>query len=223
MVSIKIVTRLLLNLIYPNTCLICHRLVHKEDETICSNCWEHFEAIPKENRVSSLYISQGLDSVYSGWYFKNQFDHVIHSLKYTDRAKLGLELGYHLGKFLRIEDFNFIDSITAVPLHRTKLRDRGYNQAEWIGKGIAKMWQIPFDNKMLKRTLYTVSQTTLNRQERLENMAHAFKVIKEVNDLSILIVDDVLTTGATTSACAVALKEAGATQVHVATLSAPSN
>jgi predicted amidophosphoribosyltransferase len=82
-------------------------------------------------------------------------DDVIHSLKYSDRAKLGLELGLHLGQLISPETFGPVDFLTSVPLHRVKYRDRGYNQAEWIGKGVAEIWQIPFTKQILKRNRFT--------------------------------------------------------------------
>jgi len=202
--------------------MVCKQLFEHNDQTICSSCWENFDEIPKENMVDELLVNDGIDSAFSSWNFKNGFDDVIHSLKYSDMAKLGKELGYRLGKNITLGDFQSIDSITAVPLHRVKYRDRGYNQAEWIGKGVAEIWQIPFDKKILKRNRFTVSQTTLNKEERQANMANAFTVDKNVTGKSVLVVDDVLTTGSTTSACAQVLKKAGATYVHVLTLSSPS-
>jgi len=202
--------------------MVCKQLFEHNDQTICSSCWKNFDEIPKENMVDELLVNDGIDSAFSSWNFKNGFDDVIHSLKYSDMAKLGKELGYRLGKNITLGDFQSIDSITAVPLHRVKYRDRGYNQAEWIGKGVAEIWQIPFDKKILKRNRFTVSQTTLNKEERQANMANAFTVDKNVTGKSVLVVDDVLTTGSTTSACAQVLKKAGATNVHVLTLSSPS-
>lgn len=219
---IKDIYYLLLDFIYPNKCIVCKHFVGHNDQTICSSCWGNFDEIPKQNMVGDLLVNDGIDSAFSSWNFKNGFDDVIHSLKYSDMAKLGKELGYRLGKNITPEDFQSIDSITAVPLHSVKYRDRGYNQAEWIGKGLADIWQIPFDKKILKRNRFTLSQTTLNKEERLANMANAFTVEKDVTGQSVLVVDDVLTTGSTTSACAKALKKAGATHVHVLTLSAPS-
>lgn len=219
---IKDIYYLLLDFIYPNKCIVCKRFVGHNNRSICSSCWENFDEMPKQNMVKELSVNDGIDSAFSSWNFKNGFDDVIHYLKYNDMAKLGKELGYRLGKNITPGDFQSIDSITAVPLHRVKYRDRGYNQAEWIGKGLADIWQIPFDKKILKRNRFTISQTTLNKEERQANMANAFSVEKDVTGKSILVVDDVLTTGSTTSACAIVLKNAGAKQVHVLTLSAPS-
>jgi ComF family protein len=168
-----------------------------------------------------MLVTDRLDSIYSGWYFTHGLDDVIHSLKYSDRAKLGLELGRHLGQLISPETFGPVDFLTAVPLHRVKYRDRGYNQAEWIGKGVAEIWQIPFTKQFLRRNRFTVSQTTLNKEDRKANMAEAFNAQGNIENMSIVIVDDVLTTGSTMSACASTLKKAGAVHLYAMTLSAP--
>jgi ComF family protein len=168
-----------------------------------------------------MLVTDGLDAAYSGWYFIQGIDDVIHSLKYSDRAKLGLELGHQLGQLISPATFESVDVLTAVPLHRVKFRDRGYNQAEWISKGVADIWQIPFSKQILKRKRFTISQTTLNQEERKANMADAFRVYGNVENKSIVIIDDVLTTGSTMSACATSLKKAGAAHVFALTVSAP--
>lgn len=219
---IKDIYFLLLDHIYPNTCIACKQFVGYREQSICSSCWNRFEEIPKQNKVNELAVNDGIDSAFSMWSFNHGFDNVIHTLKYSDMAKLGNELGARLGKNISIKDFQSVDTITAVPLHRVKYRDRGYNQAEWIARGLASIWKIPFDKTILKRIRFTISQTTLNKEKRQANMANAFSVEKDVTHKSILIIDDVLTTGSTTSSCAQVLKKAGACHVHVLTLSAPS-
>lgn len=195
--------------------------MENQDNSFCSVCIQKFNPIPKTDRIDNLLISEGLDAAYSGWYYSDGIDDLIHSLKYNDRAKLGLELGRHLGQYLSPETFGTVDFLTSVPLHNVKFRDRGYNQAEWISKGVADIWQIPYKKQILKRNRFTVSQTTLNKEERKTNMANAFKSQESVKNKSIAIIDDVLTTGSTMSACAVSLKQAGALHVYALTVSAP--
>ena len=202
-------------------CLICNQFINTNRNAFCSKCKENFMPIITSNRINKLLVSDGLDAAHSGWYFTQGLDDLIHSLKYNDRAKLGLELGRHLGQLISPETFGHVDLLTAVPLHRVKLRDRGYNQAEWIGKGAAEIWQIPFKKQIIKRNRFTVSQTTLNKEERKTNMDNAFSVKRNVENMSIVIFDDVLTTGSTMSACALSLKKAGAAQVSALTVSTP--
>ena len=126
-----------LDQVYPNVCLLCKQFIKDHSNALCQDCWQSFKPIPKSNRLNNMLVTDRLDSVYSGWYFTHGLDDVIHSLKYSDRAKLGLELGLHLGQLISPETFGPVDFLTSVPLHRVKYRDRGYNQAEWIGKGAA--------------------------------------------------------------------------------------
>ena len=211
----------ILDQVYPNVCLLCKLFIKDHSNALWQDCWQSFKPIPKSNRLNNILVTDGLDAVYSGWYFTHGLDDVIHSLKYSDRAKLGLELGRHLGQLISPETFGPVDFLTAVPLHRVKYRDRGYNQAEWIGKGVAEIWQIPFTKQFLKRNRFTVSQTTLNKEDRKANMAEAFNAQGNIENMSIVIVDDVLTTGSTMSACASTLKKAGAVHLYAMTLSAP--
>ena len=210
-----------LDQVYPNVCLFCKLFIKDHSNALCQDSWQSFKPIPKSNRLNNMLVTDRLDSIYSGWYFTHGLDDVIHSLKYSDRAKLGLELGLHLGQLISPETFGPVDFLTSVPLHRVKYRDRGYNQAEWIGKGVAEIWQIPFTKQILKRNRFTVLQTTLDKEDRKANMANAFNAQGNIENMSIVIVDDVLTTGSTMSACASTLKKAGAVHVYAMTVSAP--
>jgi len=109
-----------------------------------------------------------------------------------------------------------IDLIIPIPLHRLRKIDRGYNQSYYIAKGLSKYFNIPLSGKILFRSKFTKSQTTLNLKEREENISGAFnlKKHKTVSGKNILLVDDVITTGATTNECAKVLLEAGANNVY---------
>ncbi len=217
----KSVSYFFLDQVFPHICLLCNKFMEDHSNALCLDCWQNFKPIPQSNRLQNMLVTDGLDAAYSGWYFIQGIDDVIHSLKYSDRAKLGLELGHQLGQLISPATFESVDVLTAVPLHRVKFRDRGYNQAEWISKGVADIWQIPFSKQILKRKRFTISQTTLNQEERKANMADAFRVYGNVENKSIVIIDDVLTTGSTMSACATSLKKAGVAHVFALTVSAP--
>ena len=180
-----------------------------------------FEKSILGNWVENLSHSEGLDGVYSGWYFNDQIQRVIHSLKYEERAKLGWELGHHLGNMFPSFQVGDLDFLVPVPLHSVKKREREYNQAKWIAKGLSSIWGIPVDFSILKRKKYTETQTMLSSLERKENMDKAFEVKRMTTGLNIGIIDDVLTTGSTMSACAVMLKEKGFQSVFAITCSTP--
>jgi ComF family protein len=140
---------------------------------------------------------------------------IIHQLKYGGMSTLGVELGRCLGK--RLQDSLDDPSsclLVPVPLHTVKLRERGYNQSAFLCKGIAETTDIPIAAS-LKRTRYTRSQTKLSREERQENVAGAFEVRKDVlfEQKTLILIDDVITTGATTVECARALRNYGAEKI----------
>jgi len=223
MVSLKYFSQFIKDLVFPNECLICKEMIREETNAVCHNCLMNFEEIPQIDRRNKLLVEEDLDGVMSGWYFKNGMEDVIHSLKYDERAKLGLELGRHLGQIIPSNSFGKIDYIIPIPLHKVKLRERGYNQAEWIAKGIARSWDLPVYNSSLIRDRFTVSQTTLNKEDRKANMKNAFTVKNNTINASIILIDDVLTTGSTMSACASVLKNEGAKTVYGLTISAPKD
>ena len=210
-----------LDLFFPNQCLVCSKGIFRSSDSICTQCFMSFEKTNLGNWIENVSHSEGLDGVYSGWYFNDQIQRVIHSLKYEERAKLGWELGHHLGNMFPSLQVGDLDFLVPVPLHSVKKRERGYNQAKWIAKGLSSIWGIPVDFSILKRKKYTETQTMLSSLERKENMDKAFEVKRMTTGLNIGIIDDVLTTGSTMSACAVMLKEKGFQSVFAITCSTP--
>jgi ComF family protein len=137
--------------------------------------------------------------------------HIIHHLKYSDRVSLARPLGDLLRKYLDQEDFHGT-VIIPVPLHRARERARGYNQAELIAARLGR----PIARRILRRRKNTLSQTGLSRAQRKRNLAGAFVVHGSLSG-SVIVVDDVYTTGATMNEIAKTLKRAGAERVEVLT------
>jgi ComF family protein len=132
------------------------------------------------------------------------YQSLLHDLKYRGNRKAGLYLGRLLGQALKHTSFSDCDLIIPVPLHRHRLKQRGYNQSEIIARGISEITGIPVENHLIGRKKNVRSQTTMNRQERFENMATAFSLCDyhpDLNEKKILIIDDIITTGATLEAC----------------------
>ena len=140
-----------LDIFFPNQCLVCNKGIFRSSDSVCSQCLMSFEETNLGNWVKNLSHSEGLDGVYSGWYFNEQIQRVIHSLKYEERATLGWELGHHLGNMLPLTQVGDLDFLIPVPLHSVKKRERGYNQAKWIAKGLSSIWEVPVDPSILKR------------------------------------------------------------------------
>lgn len=156
-------------------------------------------------------------------YFKKgaRVQNIIHSLKYKGRKDLGIKLGIMIAeRLLMSAGYAGIDLIIPVPLHRTRESLRGYNQSLCIAKGISKTLNVPVNSISLLRKKATASQTKKGRYKRFENMQCVFSVAhsEALKGKHILLVDDVITTGATLEACGIALFEAGIEKLSVATV-----
>lgn len=156
-------------------------------------------------------------------YFTNNglLQHLLHELKYKGKKEVGDYLGSRLGLSLKNADWiASVDMIIPVPLHAAKQARRGYNQSAFIAEGMSRMLQIPVDEKALVRVKDTDSQTHKTRNERVQNMADAFMINTNVNlsNKHILLCDDVLTTGATLEACALALRKEESIKISIVTI-----
>ncbi len=146
---------------------------------------------------------------------------LIHALKYEGCPRIGLDFGAELGMTLATLGFDRYDAVVAVPVHAARRRERGYNQAEEIAAGVRAALNIPVAADLIRRRRYTVSQTTLAAGERTQNLQKAFcagRNAQAARGATLLLVDDVLTTGSTLNACAATLLELGARRVDAATL-----
>ncbi len=221
--SIRSFFSCLIDFVYPPLCLSCHRLLGRDVEFVCSDCWCSIHAAATESPLfvetaGKLTASGVVDGLVSLYVFEKEgvFQVVVHNLKYGGVQELGLELGRRLGREIAEQGVR-ADAIVPVPLHRRKLRERGYNQAELIARGVSEISGTPVWSDLVRRKKYTKTQTTLTLNERRENMEDAFEsTIKrkgEVKGKTILLIDDVVTTGATIIGCARVLHASGAQRV----------
>nr|WP_255709825.1 ComF family protein [Pontibacter harenae] len=152
---------------------------------------------------------------------KGRVQRLLHQLKYRGAQELGEHLGKLYGSLLSDHHYaTEFDLILPVPLHKLKLRKRGYNQSDAFAKGLADAMHLPWSNKILIRNVNTSTQTQKTRIDRWQNVEQVFQVNQpsEVKGKRILLVDDVMTTGATLEACAIALLAEGATEISVTTI-----
>jgi ComF family protein len=217
-----------ISLIFPNQCYGCNNVLSKQETGICVNC---FANLPRtnyekdfENPVAKLFWGR-LQLVYglSAFQFnkKGVIQKLMHELKYKNATIVGEILGRELGETVSKSKIPIpVDAIISVPLHPKKLRQRGYNQSDFIAKGVAEVLNKPILSQAVERTFYSTSQTKKGRYARWENVDEIFN-IKQPDILKgqhILVVDDVVTTGATLESCCSAILKVEATQVSIATI-----
>lgn len=209
----------LLNLLFPwdNLCCLCQRTLVGNEHILCSHC-EATLAKCILTPLERLSVHEPLMLCLSAFSYETAARDLIHQLKYSSNASAALVLGLHmcaaLLDSLAIRDW---DAVVPVPLHPSKLRFRGYNQAQLLAQEIAACYGFSMRPELLKRIKATKSQTKRTATERLAAMQGVFEATAEAQGLSILLVDDVLTTGATATACAEALLRAGARTVTLIT------
>jgi len=210
-----------LDLLFPNICSVCGQENFYSRDPVCAGCDDQWIPMDLKNRVQELAVRENIDRAYTGWEFGPELRALIHPLKYQDRARIGSYLGRRLGRRVK-EKMNLeLDALIPVPLHPVKYRERGYNQAQWICRGLSRELQLPMWPKAITRVKYTISQTTLDREERQNNMQQAFHTRKDMAGKTIAVIDDVLTTGSTISSLAGTIKDAGAKTVVALTVAAP--
>ena len=150
------------------------------------------------------------------------YQNLLHDLKYRGNKKAGYYLGRLLGQELKQTVFSDCNVMIPVPIQRKRLKKRGYNQSEIIARGVSEICGIPLACNLLLRKGKSKSQTSMNRQERFENISAAFSLSDQSVDYyskKILIIDDVVTTGATLEACSQLLIQHCNCQVYIATVS----
>lgn len=169
--------------------------------------WGRF---PFEQAIAFLYFQKG-----------SRVQNLMHQLKYNKRPEIGIMLGELFAyQLLRSEGWKKADFIIPVPLHPTKLKKRGYNQSEQISLGLASILQLPLSTNHLVRITHTETQTKKSRYGRYENLKDTFSV-KNDSQLShkhVMLVDDVMTTGATLEACSLELLKVEGLKISICTI-----
>ncbi len=208
------------NLVYPQFCNECEVALKPKESLFCRLCLKsNLEKTNLGNWVGELKTSDYLDEALSLLWFSSMVQECIHHLKYH-QFKIVVSNLFDVAFDNNCFDIENYSLIVPIPLHRVKFRERGFNQAEVIAQKISDNYNIPINTKLLKRTHYTNTQTKLNITERRANVHNAFRSEQNLSG-NILLVDDVLTTGATSSACAQSLKYNGCKLIGVFTLATP--
>ena len=217
-----------INLYFPHYCLTCQESLVKGETLVCTNClYELPQATHHQepDNIVTQRLAGRLPVRHAMALYKfrksGKVQHLLHHLKYQHKPLLGIVLGRRYGILLKESHLCMtFDLVVPVPLHSSKLRKRGYNQSDFFAKGIAEVLNIPWSKQYLKRTKNAVTQTRKSKLGRLESVDNAFCVtdMQALHNQHILLVDDIITTGATLEACGLVLLAAGIKELSVATI-----
>lgn len=231
----------LAEIIYPRYCLLCRKRnpLLEADEPVCSSCISKIRPITSPfckkcgRKILRFDASGGIcalccksqfhfDRAFAGYPYEGVIKELIHQFKYKNKIALGKRLSGLLIEFT--EEYSLpldgCDYVIPIPLYRAKLREREFNQARILARYLSCHYKLTQVDNNLQRIRNTATQTELDKSARLENVRGAFKLKnpQALKDKTILLIDDVLTTGATASEAAGVLKSAGASAVYVLTL-----
>ncbi|WP_333818574.1 ComF family protein [Ohtaekwangia sp.] len=216
------------SLFFPSYCIACSDSLAKGENLVCTKCMLE---IPQTNyhrdvenplytRLSNRF-KLGRATALFKFSKTSRIQHLLHALKYKNQPDVGIMLGNVLGQRLSdVSDWNQSDLIIPVPLHPSRKRKRGYNQSAKFAEGLSRKLGIPFSDDVLIKKISTETQTKKNKLNRWQNVDEVFHVKNPlaVKNKRILLVDDVITTGATIEACAQALLRYGCCEVNVASI-----
>ena len=205
----------LISLLFPRYCKVCkHRLMHSE-EHLCINCLLELPRTHYEQNPNNLLMQHFIEwpevvraTAYFHYYKEGRYSNLIHHLKYYDHPEVGTYLGRLAATELKESQFfDGINLIIPVPLSLKRYRQRGYNQSDYIARGISEVTNIPLRTDCITRTVDTETQTHKSQKERWKSTKDIFQVTNSeaLKGKHILLIDDVSTTGATLHACTSAL------------------
>ncbi len=213
-------------LFFPEYCLGCSLDLVTGEEILCTRCILNLPVagcdFSDENPVKEKFIGR-LPVKYAGAYLKFRktgiVQHLLHQLKYNNQPEVGVRLGRIFGVEIRklVKDRQF-DIIIPMPLHPFRQRKRGYNQSAKFAEGLTQALDVPCNDEIIVRQMNTPTQTSKNREERWENVKRAFCVKQPtmIRNKRILLVDDIITTGASLEACGLELIHHGCAELSVA-------
>lgn len=203
--------------LFPRHCAVCDKRLQSEEEALCHTCLRQLPRtnyhLKEGNRCEQIFYGFGSSLQRATSYFlyerENSYKNLLWKIKYHNQPDLGRIMGRIMAADLQRPPsyFKDIDLLIPVPLSKEKQRKRGYNQCDFIATGISEITNIPIGRKYLIRTIDNASQTHKGREERMANVEQIFRAenTEELIGKHVLLIDDVLTTGATLLACGTAL------------------
>ncbi|RKR10448.1 ComF family protein [Flavobacterium sp. 90] len=215
----------LINLFFPKVCAGCHTVLVTNETVLCTSCRHEmpltqYHLDDKNEAVKKFYGKIEIEHASALLYFnkKGIVQELIHNLKYKGHEEIGFVLGnWYVEDLKELNLETPFDFVVPVPLHPKKLKERGYNQVTTFGKTLSEGLNIPYNDSTLYRKIYSKTQSKKNLAGRSDNIENIFDVIstEEYQNKHFLIVDDVLTTGATLEACSRALLKIPGTKISI--------
>lgn len=227
MALLREIKQSVLHLLFPHVCTGCGSDLLSKDSVLCMRCVEampetQFELHAGNPAEKTFWGRLPVAAASAQFYFTKEslMQHLMHQLKYKGNKELGVQLGRIMGEQLRKSGRFTVDALIPLPLFPDKERRRGYNQATVLCQGMAEAMQVPVLNNVITRPQHTETQTKKGRIERWKNMEGKFVLINKtaIENKHILLVDDVVTTGATLEACGNELLQAESVKLSIATL-----
>ncbi|WP_348799125.1 ComF family protein [Flavobacterium adhaerens] len=201
----------LINLFFPKVCSGCHAILMTNEKVVCTICRHELPVTnhylnPENEAFKKFYgrIPVVHASAFLYFHKKGMVQEMIHNLKYKGHEEIGTFIGDWYASYLKdCEDLKDIDAIIPVPIHKKRLKERGYNQVANFGKALSENLKIPLKDTILQRKVYSKTQSKKNLLGRTEGIETVFDVSFTEDDSNkhYLLIDDVLTTGATLEAC----------------------
>jgi ComF family protein len=209
----------------PAVCLCCENILTKNSRFICGECHSRLRPFNEIHPWKKGNIRLGIidNSISMYWFTEHsEIQTMLHALKYEKMKSIGTMFGKELGERIKKTSSMKFDYVIPVPLHKSRERERTYNQSAFICKGINEVLNTEAVNDCLKRTRFTESQTRLDKEQRKDNVKGAFEIRKKysgsLKGKNIILADDVITTGATILECARILKSAGCGKVIICSI-----
>lgn len=213
-------------LFYPRVCVACHASLVKGEEVLCTSClaqlpktaYHRFNENPVHNRLAGRLPLQ-FASAFLKFRKGGLVQSLLHELKYNNRPEIGVRMGHLYGvELAELGMGSDFDVIVPVPLHASRMRKRGYNQSAKFAEGLSEALNISWEESISLRLTATNTQTRKGRADRWSNVKDAFSIaaVDKISGKRILLVDDVITTGATLEACGQHLIDAGCATLSVA-------
>lgn len=223
----------LFHLLYPHTCVGCDSDIIQKEQLLCARC---LDRLPLTHFIK--YANNPVEKIFAGrlpvqeaagflYFHRNTItQRLVHQLKYKGNKDIGIHIGHQMAdSLLQSKRFQHIDALVPVPLFAAREKKRGYNQATIICKGLSEKLGLPVLERVIKRQTASSTQTKKNRAERWQNIAGKFSVADpaSIAGMKLLLVDDVVTTGATLEACGQELLSAGNIRLSILTMACAYN